>query len=93
MDTIKRLDASNPTQKKTIKIRNLWEWWKRVARKIGDFQARIILTIFYFIVLGPFALAVRWGTDPLTIKSRTPRGWHTKADGKGTLMQQATRQF
>ena len=74
-------------------IRNLWEWWKRVARKIGDFQARIILTIFYFIVLGPFALGIRLGSDPLAIKASTPRGWHPKADTIGTKMEQAAKQF
>ncbi len=93
MNTIKRLDAANPTQKKTIKIRSLWEWWKRVARKIGDFQARVILTIFYFIVLGPFALAVRLGSDPLAIKASAPRGWQPKAYRKGAPMEQATKQF
>jgi len=74
-------------------MKNVWEWWKRVARKIGDFQARIILTIFYFIVLGPFALAVRWGSDPLAIKPSTPRGWYPKTEGKGTPIEQATNQF
>lgn len=74
-------------------IRNLWEWWKRVARKIGDFQARIILTIFYFIILGPFALGVRLGSDPLAIKASTQRGWHLKTQTKGTPMEQATKQF
>ncbi len=72
---------------------NLWEWWKKTAKKIGDFQARIILTIFYFIVLGPFALAIRWGSNPLAIKTRTLQGWHPKANGQGTLMQRATKQF
>lgn len=74
-------------------MRRSWEWWKRVARKIGDFQARIILTIFYFVILGPFALAVRLGTDPLAIKANTLRGWHPKTEGKESLMEQAKRQF
>ena len=75
------------------KMRNLWEWWKRVARKIGDFQARIILTIFYFIVLGPFALAIRLWSDPLAIKASTHKCWHNKSEVKGTPMEQATKQF
>src|SRR3990172_6471462 len=80
------------TSTKSI-LHKSWEWWKRVARKIGDFQPRIILTIFYFIVLGPFALAVRLGSDPLTIKTSTPRGWYPKTEGKGTPIEQATNQF
>lgn len=73
--------------------RALWECWKRVGKKIGDFQARILLTLFYFFVLGPFALVVRWGSDPLAIKARTQRGWRQRAVGKETPMERATRQF
>jgi hypothetical protein len=74
-------------------MRNLWEWWKRVARRIGDFQARIILTIFYFLILGPFALVVRFWSDPLAIKANTPRGWRLKDDQRDNPVEQATRQF
>ncbi len=73
--------------------RRLWEWWKRVARKIGDFNARVILTIFYLLLLSPFALAVRFLTDPLNIKKKTDKGWLTKKeDEKTTPMERAARQ-
>ena len=74
-------------------MRTLWEGWKRVARRIGDFQARLILLLFYFLILGPFALAVRWGSDPLAIKAGAPQGWRPRADGEGTPMARATQQF
>jgi hypothetical protein len=93
IDTTNWIDVSTKASKKPITMKNLWKWWKRVARKIGDFQARIILTIFYFIILGPFALAVRLWSDPLAIKTSTTRGWHPKADGKGAPMEQAAKQF
>ncbi len=89
----KLIDSSILTRNRPITMKNIWEWWKRVARKIGDFQARIILTIFYFIILGPFALAIRWWSHPLAIKADNPRGWHPKTEGKGTPMGQATKQF
>jgi hypothetical protein len=87
------MDSSNLENKKTTKIKSLWNWWKRTARKIGDFQARIILTIFYFLVLAPFSLAIRIGTDPLAIKANSQRGWHLKTNEKGIPMEHATRQF
>lgn len=93
INTIKSIDPLIQTRKRPITMKKLWEWWKRVARKIGDFQARIILTIFYFIILGPFALAVRLGSDPLAIKANTHKGWQPKTEGKGTPMEQATKQF
>jgi hypothetical protein len=74
-------------------MRRLWEWWKRVARKIGDFQARVILTAIYFIVIGPFALIVRWGMDPLSIKPRGYRGWIDKLDATGARINRALSQF
>lgn len=49
-------------------LRRLWEGWKRFGRKMGDFQARLLLTVFYFVILAPFALVVRLGADPLGLK-------------------------
>ena len=74
-------------------VRRAWESWKRVARAIGDFQARIILAVFYFVALAPFALAVRWATDPLAIKAATPKGWRARQERGGSPMERATRQF
>ena len=75
------------------RARYLWQWWKRVGKVIGDVQARILLMLFYFVVLAPFALAVRWGSDPLEIKPGTPRGWQPRGEKTGTLLEQAARQF
>ncbi len=74
--------------------RRLWEWWKRVARKIGDFNARVILTIFYCILLMPFALMVRLLTDPLRIKPKTEKRWlQREAEKDGDPLEKAARQF
>ncbi len=74
-------------------VRRIWTWWKGVARRIGDFQARILLTVFYFIFVAPFALAVRWGSDPLAIKGGATHGWRTKGDEERAPMERATQQF
>jgi hypothetical protein len=71
----------------------LWEGWKRVAKKIGDFQARLLLTIFYILVIGPFALVVRWRGDPLGLKHRQPQGWLTCTARKGDPLTRAGEQF
>ncbi len=73
--------------------RKLWEGWRHIAKRIGDFQARVLLAVFYFVLFWPFALAVRWGSDPLAIKANAPRGWRPKATGEGPAMDQAQRQF
>ena len=73
--------------------RKLWERWKQVARKIGDFQARALMTVFYFVILGPLAIVLCWRSDPLAIKATTPRGWNTMEKRDGAPMEQSRRQF
>lgn len=74
-------------------MRRLWERWKQGTRKLGDLQARLILLLFYFLILGPFALAVRWGGDPLVIKAGASPGWRPRTERPGTPMTQARQQF
>lgn len=66
--------------------------WKSMGRKFGDIQARVLLTLFYFVILTPFVLAVR-RNDPLAIKDGAPGGWRLKGEGNGAPMQRAKRQY
>jgi hypothetical protein len=75
------------------RLRRLWEGWKRVAKRIGDVQARLLMTVFYFVCLAPFGFAVRWGSDPLAIKPGSPRGWCARIAGAGPELERARRQF
>ena len=85
--------GKSEAKKKISVVRELWEWWKGVAKKIGDFQARLLLTVFYFILFSPFALAVRKWSDPLAIKSRAAPSWRHRTDGELPPMERATKQF
>lgn len=61
-------------------LRTIWRRWLVLAHKIGTFQSRILLTLFYFVILAPFGLAVRALSDPLHVKSRSaPAGWVQRA--------------
>ncbi len=66
------------------------EWGRRAAKKIGDFNARLILTVIYVFVLWPFGFLVRMFSDQLRIKHR-PSEWLTHPDEKMD-MQWAKRQ-
>jgi len=55
-------------------LKRLWEAWKRLGRKIGNFQARVLLTVFYGVLILPFGLVARMFADPLRIKQR-PEKW------------------
>ncbi len=74
-------------------LRRGWQWWKGVARKIGDAQARIILTVFYYGILAPFALVMKWGRDPLAIKPGAAPGWRPARADAETPLGRAGRQY
>lgn len=63
--------------------RRLWEGWKRVGRKLGTFQARVLLTVFYFVILAPFALLLRLTSDPLALRKGSGGGWRPRAPDDG----------
>ncbi len=52
----------------------LKEGWNRFGRAIGNFNARVLLTLLYSIVILPFGLAVRFFSDSLRTKKR-PESW------------------
>ena len=56
-------------------LKRLWSGWLCVARTLGYVQSLLILTLVYFVVIAPFALAVRFFLDPLCLR-RAP-SWHS----------------
>jgi hypothetical protein len=42
--------------------------WKEFLAKVGTFQSQIFLSFIYFLLVLPFALAVKFFSDPLGIK-------------------------
>ena len=55
-------------------LKRLWNGWKRFGKKVGDFQARVLLTIFYFVILAPFGLGMR-AADPLGLRKAGEPAW------------------
>jgi hypothetical protein len=62
------------SEKELFMLKRAWQAWKELAKKIGNFQARVLLTIFYGILVLPFGLAIRLFSDPLRIK-KLPTQW------------------
>ena len=73
------------------KLKNLWQRWQKVAKKIGDFQARLILSLFYILIVLPIGLIARMFSDPLSLK-KTAAHWHAKQSTPARL-EDARRQF
>jgi hypothetical protein len=74
-------------------VKRLWIWWKGAARRLGELQARVVLTLCYFLVIPPFAAIVRWIADPLGLRRTTARGWHDRPEPPGTGLERARRQY
>ena len=51
----------------------LKEGWKKFGHALGNFQARILLTVIYAVLLLPFGLLVRIFSDSLHTKKRTDK--------------------
>jgi len=73
--------------------RRLWERWKRFGKRVGDFQARLLLSVFYYLIFAPFALVVRWVCDPLAIKPDTEKRWRFREESESPATERANKQF
>jgi hypothetical protein len=72
-------------------FKTLWQGWKRIAHKIGEFQSRLILSLFYYVLFAPFAIGVKFFSDPLQIKKY--QGWLLRNDGADDSSVYARRQY
>jgi len=51
---------------------------------MGDFVARIFMTMFYFTIAIPFGIGVRLFKDPLRLKSQQT-GWLKREEREDTI--------
>jgi hypothetical protein len=65
-------------------LKLIWKKWRAFGRVMGDFVARIFMTVFYFTIAIPFGVGVRLFKDPLHLKS-SQTGWLKREDRKETL--------
>ena len=74
-------------------LRKIWEAWKRVGQFIGDFIARLILSVFYFTLFAPFGLGVRLFGDRLNVKNKARSSWWMEKKLPEPALEEARRQF
>lgn len=70
-------------------LSNIWAGWKRVAHAIGRFQTRLLISLFYVLVISPLGLIMRlFGWDPLEVrrsKARRDTNWKPAASEEPNL--------
>ena len=50
-------------------VTRFWRRWRALAGAIGDFQARLLLTLCYFVLLAPYAAGLTKFADRLDLRS------------------------
>ena len=74
-------------------LRQLWHRWKAFGQKVANVQARILMTVFYFVVLPPFAGIVKLSSDPLALGDKADRAWRPRPAAPADRATAARRQF
>jgi len=64
-------------------MKNIWEKWKVVSKKIGNFQFGLFFSILYYIIIVPVGLISSFFNDYFKVKS-FPK-WEDWVDGSSTL--------
>lgn len=75
-----------------MKVLRLWDSWKSVAKTIGNFNVRLLLSLFYFLIILPMGLVAGAAKDFLGIRRRSISNWHLKTDSPRTF-EEGRRQF
>jgi hypothetical protein len=65
-------------------LKLVWKKWRAFGKVMGDFVARIFMTVFYFTVALPFGIGVRLFKDPLRLKS-TEAAWLKREPPEETI--------
>lgn len=62
-------------------IKDFWHNWREFGQFLGNWLARVVLTIFYFTIFVPFGIGVRMFADPLQIKKQPDQLWRPRDTG------------
>ena len=64
-------------------MKNIWEKWKRISKKIGNFQLGLFFSILYYLVIIPIGLISSIFNDYFKVKSFPL--WEDWTDNSSTL--------
>lgn len=74
-------------------LKQLWEGWKGFAAEMGNYQGRMLLAYFYFLMITPFGVLVRLFSDPLRTKFSTNSSFWENRPAISSGLDEARRQF
>jgi hypothetical protein len=74
-------------------LAGIWQAWMSFSHAMGDFQGRVLLIFFYFIIVTPFALIVVLFSDPLRLRNKDPNSYWLPRPAMPTGLDEARRQY
>jgi hypothetical protein len=85
--------VQRPAPVSTRLLGRVWEAWKAFTQVMGDFQGRMLLIWFYFIIVTPFGLLVRLASDPLKLRVGRNSSFWQELPTPQTNIDEARKQF
>jgi nitrate reductase gamma subunit len=70
-----------------------WQSWNEFSKRMGSFQSRILLSLFFFVFVSPFAIAVKMFSDPLHLKYQSRTSWWIPKKEIRNELEEFRRQF
>ena len=87
------VEKTEPAPESAAGWRKLWHSWLQFSRRMGNYQSRLWLALFYFVLVLPFGAAMRLFGNPLRLRRRDPQtAWIAKQIGEQDL-ENARSQF
>lgn len=75
-------------------LHTLYKWWMAFARALGAVNAAILLTIVYFVIIGPMSLIIRLlRKDLLSHRMNGFTSFWKKKEPVSNTIDQARHQF
>ncbi len=74
-------------------LRAIWGGWKRLAHRIGVFNTKLLLFLFYYGILGPTGIVVRMFQRDMLGKRVQEGSLYWVVDANGVDLERARRQF
>jgi hypothetical protein len=75
-------------------FKRLWRRWTIFSKRMGSFQSRVLLSLFFFVIISPVAFLITVLGDPLKIKKKKPKDTYWSAKTASPLgLEDFRRQF
>jgi hypothetical protein len=73
--------------------KRIWTYFSAFSQRIGNYQSRMLLALFYFVIVFPFGIGVRLISNPLRIRRRPDRSSWVARERTDTNLESARSQF